>query len=454
MKNTPVLCYMLLIMAMATIGQSQPRLMMLGNGCNFAESYNATILAVDNPSKEMTDKIKEILQATQSSIEIRLFSSREISNAMASRDGKINYITYNPEFVKNFGQDSKTKWAAYFLLAHEVGHHISRHNFEEGKSTLRYKYEFQADSFATVALLRLGAVYKEIIAGIQTFDDSKKASHTHPAAEARSEKIDEVYRKMHNPPPINEPTTAVPPPKPTPQKYEIKIDPKCLENKWNLLQSFASMNAIGDDEKITISFELPTYYRQKTFKICLVSNDNSIVPNAKVPNSINGIGENIRYQDNFTIVWNFAMEKYSTREVSKAELLRVYVYDMNNLPPESFKFPKALGTGMKITGGGLGAYGVIKILDGYIDYNSNYRNSLEEADLKQANDKFVPGQIFLGAGIVLFFIGKKIRKDLLKNEKAVIDANCYIVPKTWTIEPILAHSGVGVGLRFRVNKTD
>lgn len=450
MKHAAALYLFLFAMTSITLGQSQPRLMMIGNGCNFAESYNSSIIEVDNPSQEMNAKIKEILQAAQNTIEIKLFSSREISNAIASRNGKMNYIAYNPDFVKNFSQNSFTKWAAYFLLAHEVGHHICKHNFDEEKQVLRYQYEFQADSFATVALLRLGAVYKEIIAGIETFDDSKKASQKHPAAEARAEKIDEVYRKMYNPPPITRPIPLQKdtiPPSP-PQKYEIKMDARCLENKWNLLKSFASLNAIGDDEKITISFELPTYYNQKTFKICLVSNDNSIVPQAKVTRSVGGIGENIAYKNNFTIVWNFAMEKYSTREVSKAELLRVYVYEMNNLPPKSFKFPKTLGTGMKITGGLIGAYGAVKMLDGYVDYNSNYRNSLDEADLEQANDKFVPGQILFGAGVILFFVGKKIRKDALRNEKTVIDANCFVKPKTWSIEPMLADTGLGLGLRL------
>ena len=262
--------FSLSLMAITTLSsQVQKRLLMIDDGCNFANSSNAQMIEVEDPSKEMSAKVQEILNATGSKISIQLLASKQVTNARASRNMGSNYITYNPIFVQNFSIDGRTKWAAYFLLAHEVGHHVLKHNFQEKNTTIRYKYEFAADSFATVALVKMHAEPKEITAGIQTFDKDA-GSHTHPDPRAREEKINEVYaeaivkfgKSNKNTDTITDNGGGTPPPPPT--KFVITLDPDCFLNKWNCIQP-NMINAIGDEEKITINFDIPTKYINRKF---------------------------------------------------------------------------------------------------------------------------------------------------------------------------------------------
>ena len=436
--------FSLTLMAITTLfSQAQKRLLMIDDGCNFANSSNAQMIEVEDPSKEMSAKVQEILTATGSKISIQLLASKQVTNARASRNMGSNYITYNPIFVQNFSTTSLTKWAAYFLLAHEVGHHVLKHNFQEKNTTIRYKYEFAADSFATVALVKMHAEPKEITAGIQTFDKDA-GSHTHPDPSAREEKINEVYEatKIPPPPPPPPPDTE----RPQPTKFVITLDPECFLNKWNCIQP-NMINAIGDEEKITINFDIPSVYANRKFKIC-VKTKNYVIPGSKFERSIKGVGENISYKENMTIVWNYRMDMYSTPEVSGGELISVYVFDMSSLPPTSFLMPK-LGTGA-VVAIGLGGIitGAVKMANGKSYYDNVYKETFKEEDRVVANKKYVAGQYFIGAGAVLSTVGVCALIRSFKNERDAKKATCYEPRPKISMEPILADAGFGLGLRL------
>lgn len=45
------------------------------------------------------------------------------------RGRRQRFILYNTIFLRDFQSDARSKWAACDVLAHEIGHHVSFHNF-------------------------------------------------------------------------------------------------------------------------------------------------------------------------------------------------------------------------------------------------------------------------------------------------------------------------------------
>jgi tetratricopeptide (TPR) repeat protein len=96
----------------------------------------------------------------------------------------IRYILYNPDFLRKFKQDAATKWAAYSVLAHEIGHHLNGHNLSEDNPTVRKQFELEADKFAGNLLFHLHATIEEAQSGIKTIP-LEGESNTHPSKTAR-----------------------------------------------------------------------------------------------------------------------------------------------------------------------------------------------------------------------------------------------------------------------------
>ena len=114
--------------------------------------------------------------------------SADCKNALATVEGKQRYILYNTSFLEDFKKDARTKWAAYCVLAHEIGHHLNNHDFEVTDKKKRKVMELQADKFAGGVLFILGASLDEAKAGIDLLQ-SQGESDTHPPAKARAEAI-------------------------------------------------------------------------------------------------------------------------------------------------------------------------------------------------------------------------------------------------------------------------
>jgi hypothetical protein len=81
-----------------------------------------------------------------------------IDNAAAAIiDGKPT-ILYSPQFFDSIEADTRTKWAIYGVLAHEVGHLVEANLFfNETKPEKRVEMEFQADAFSARVLRKMCA---------------------------------------------------------------------------------------------------------------------------------------------------------------------------------------------------------------------------------------------------------------------------------------------------------
>jgi hypothetical protein len=102
------------------------------------------------------------------------------------------YILYNPEFIRQVNNATQDKWAAIFILAHEIGHHLNGHTTLGVNS--RPEIELEADKFAGFALRRMGATLAQAQLAMH-FIANNEASKTHPARMDRLAAIAKGWNK-------------------------------------------------------------------------------------------------------------------------------------------------------------------------------------------------------------------------------------------------------------------
>lgn len=163
------------------------------HGCNFAATETPSELYAYEASAEAREIVQQIMQMNvlPQNFVIR---SADCSNALATVIGKQRYILYSTTFLENFKKEANTKWAAYCVLAHEIGHHLSNHDLEETDPKVRKGFELEADKFAGGVMFRLGATLEQAQAGINTFS-STTDSQTHPPKRARLEAVAVGWKK-------------------------------------------------------------------------------------------------------------------------------------------------------------------------------------------------------------------------------------------------------------------
>ncbi|MCB9355994.1 MAG: tetratricopeptide repeat protein [Lewinellaceae bacterium] len=182
MKNVLLFCFLVYL---SPLQAQEP--MLVEHGCNFAAADNEAEYYTYDPSAEAEQIVERIMQMSVLPQNF-IIKSADCKNALATTQGKQRYILYSTAFLENFKKEANTKWAAYCVLAHEIGHHLSNHDLEQTDASLRKRYELEADKFAGGVLYRLGATLEEAQAGIRTFA-LEGASQTHPPKRARLEAV-------------------------------------------------------------------------------------------------------------------------------------------------------------------------------------------------------------------------------------------------------------------------
>lgn len=154
-------------------------------GCNYEGEETNTEYYAFPASNEATRIMKEILEAA-GGLSANRFVLREsnVKNAVATVDNGQRVILYSVTFLEQFKADAKTKWAAYSVLAHEIGHHLNGHDFNEKDPKKRKTMELEADKFSGGVLRTLGANLNEVRAGIESMTLPGE-TNTHPKKDAR-----------------------------------------------------------------------------------------------------------------------------------------------------------------------------------------------------------------------------------------------------------------------------
>ena len=109
-----------------------------------------------------------------------------IKNANAFIKKRKRYVKYNPEFLQRISDSLKTDWAAWSVLAHELGHHLLGHTLS--KYSISYQNEIEADKFSGFILYQMGATLEESLICIES-EGNLHGTKTHPSIEKRVEAI-------------------------------------------------------------------------------------------------------------------------------------------------------------------------------------------------------------------------------------------------------------------------
>ncbi len=163
------------------------------HSCSFDDSETETEHYIDNPTKE-TNQIVEKIMRTNVLPQNFIIKAANCKNALATTEGGNRYILYSTHFLENFKKEANSQWAAYSVLAHEIGHHLSNHNLAETDNSKRKIQELQADKYAGGVLYRLGATLHEAQAGIRSFSLESETT-THPNKNARLEAVAQGWKQ-------------------------------------------------------------------------------------------------------------------------------------------------------------------------------------------------------------------------------------------------------------------
>lgn len=106
-----------------------------------------------------------------------------VDNAQAIEVDNKRYILYNKNFFRSLENKTANIWSSKFVIAHEVGHHLSGHSLD-GKGSTHSK-ELEADLYAGMALAKLGATLDNTLSAFK--DMSEMGTSTHPGKSARVE---------------------------------------------------------------------------------------------------------------------------------------------------------------------------------------------------------------------------------------------------------------------------
>ncbi|MEZ4941679.1 MAG: SUMF1/EgtB/PvdO family nonheme iron enzyme [Saprospiraceae bacterium] len=179
-----VLAFVLFLFPFGLFSQD---LISVNGSCSYTGEENEREYYAFDPSSEADRIVHEICTAIglAKNFEVR---SANVGNALATIDQGYRYVLYNTLFLEKFKAEAHTRWAAYSVMAHEVGHHLNGHDFTETDPKKRKKMEIQADMFSGSVLRMLGAPLEEAKAGIELFA-LEGESNTHPPGSARREAV-------------------------------------------------------------------------------------------------------------------------------------------------------------------------------------------------------------------------------------------------------------------------
>lgn len=125
--------------------------------------------------------------------EILLRAADSVKNAIATEIEGKRYILYNPDFLRQFKQGGDARWKAYSVLAHEVGHHVSKHNFGETNCGERKKMEREADEYSGKVLRGLCSTREQSLEMLKALPSNQPAGSCYPSIVLRKKIVDQAW---------------------------------------------------------------------------------------------------------------------------------------------------------------------------------------------------------------------------------------------------------------------
>lgn len=164
----------------------------LENSCNYFGGLAAESEVYTFESNQDAEKtVDSILDYTGLARNFQI-AAANVDNAAAITKGAIRYILYNEDFMLRMRDTTSTDWAAYSIMAHEIGHHLQGHTLDGLGS--RPEKELEADNYSGYVLGRMGASLTDA-QKVMSLISSETGSQTHPAKSARLAAITNGWNK-------------------------------------------------------------------------------------------------------------------------------------------------------------------------------------------------------------------------------------------------------------------
>jgi len=171
--------FLLSLLLAATLSvAAQPSSFRIQHSCSFDDVEQSSNAYLYDPSDEADRIVAEIVDALGWTKNFVVKASG-VRNAVATEEGGRRYILYSTTFLEKFKGDERTRWAAYSVLAHEIGHHLNNDNFGETDMRRRKVCELEADRFSGSVLRMLGANLDEAQGGIESLEKEDETT-PHP----------------------------------------------------------------------------------------------------------------------------------------------------------------------------------------------------------------------------------------------------------------------------------
>lgn len=166
---------------------AQPTSFRIKNSCSYEDIEPSSDAYLYDPSNQADRIVAEIVDALGLTKNFVVKASG-VRNAVATQEGGRRYILYSTTFLEKFNGNERTRWAAYSVLAHEIGHHLNNNDFGETDMRRRKIYELEADRFSGSVLRMLGATLEQAQASIENLEREGESA-THPSKIARREAV-------------------------------------------------------------------------------------------------------------------------------------------------------------------------------------------------------------------------------------------------------------------------
>ncbi|MEO1257804.1 MAG: hypothetical protein AAFZ15_03375 [Bacteroidota bacterium] len=371
------------------------------------------LLAQQNPiDKAASDIVKEILvtigRASDSS-HIKVQRSDQTMTAKATFDNQgRRVILFNQDFLTDFNASGTLKQRAYFILGHEVAHHIHEDNFDEMDVVYRRNIEIRADSFAGGLMFRLcispeevGKIFEELppdATGIYLTQRMIAVSKGHDTEKKLWEKVNK------NP-----------------------CDGEKMEPSMSLQRRFRSNHSQGVyarvfHDSILIRYNLYQDNVSNEFEGRFVVSDKAqAAPTIKHFKWLDDPGT---FGAGKKAVWHFKKDGFAYADVFNGDNFGLAVFE-GQAPPSPKNWQWWVGGALAIGGAALLAKGIpdrIEAQDGYDEYKritnpntyESIRQKTREAALEELNDLKRTSEIQMTIGSGLFALGGYI---ILNNNK-------------------------------------
>lgn len=395
-------------------------------GCAFKGSLpKGVVIKLQNSP---TDFAKKYLDTIVSSVgvmtggEIKLNAADSIKNAVATIYNNKRYILYNPDFLKMLQHDDTLSWANLTILAHEVGHHVNKHNFGEENCQKRREQELEADVYAGKAMRCLCATREEATAAYASLPRSPLPGSCYPSSILRQQTVaqawkdqDSIFLKNPNADPCRPAEISL--------IYQVR---ESLEE--------TNPRAYIYQDRIEFFFTVPpSPERQRVFTHIVVDEKAGKLTQIK----------SIKWKDfpftpgPKTVVWDFKKDGLTRNEVKDLSLINICAFDRD--PDFTTNLELWSWGGLTAIGAGTTGYAISNLVESLrlSDTYKTYRNpaseqyqspNLSREETKSEADKKLTIAVYSGivGGAILTFGLRKLVKRWSRNKRSYILVPNYL----------------------------